>query len=343
MKRDFVEALRAAERAREDQSLRQGAAHRISQQILEGRGSKRAALRRRALSLIAVPALAAVALLVFVLSTAGSGSGSGDAAEVMVAEAVGAQTVLPAGTRAVAAEQRLEVTTAQTGAVLEREPAGVRMLQGTARFEVERRTAGEAEVVVLVSHGRIEVLGTQFTITQREDGGEVTLHEGSIRFRADQGREVLLTPGETLKWPLPVVAELTPVPAPLPSRSEEEEKVEDAEPVPPPSAPVAEKRTPRAAPEQTFDVEGLIENVELMRRQGRFEDAVAELQGALKRDLPKGTSERLSYELGAILTWQLRDEARACEVWSAHRARHGTEGRYAAEVTRAERALGCSR
>ncbi len=346
MKRDFVEALKGAEGAREGATLRQGAAHRISQQIQEGRGSRRKAARRRTLAIVLAPVMAAAAaLLVLVLKPASPEVGGG--APLQVAESVGSQTVLPAGSRAVAQQQRLEVVSEQ-GAVLEREAVGVRMVEGVARFSVQRRAPGEPEVVVQVSHGRIEVLGTEFTVTQRSDGGEVTLHEGSIRFRAEGGAEVLLSPGETLRWPLPVVAERAPLPLPI-----EDEPSPEQAPVPetgpetvPETGPerpqVVQRRAPRQ-PAPAFDVGAVIESVEVFRRQGRFEEAAGELEKALRRSLPDATAERLSYELGDILTWQLRDKEAACAVWAEHRARHGSESRYAQEIARAERTLGCGR
>lgn len=345
MKRDFVEALKGAEGAREGATLRQGAAHRISQQIQEGRGSRRRAARRRTLAIALAPVMAAAAaLLVMVLRPSSPEDGS---APLQVAESVGSQTVLPAGSRAVAEQQRLEVVSEQ-GAVLEREAVGVRMVEGVARFSVQRRAPGEPEVVVQVSHGRIEVLGTEFTVTQRQDGGEVTLHEGSIRFRAEGGAEVLLSSGETLRWPLPVVAERAPLPLPIeeepsPEQAPAPETDPETEPEAAPDRPqVVQRRTPRQ-PAPAFDVGAVIESVEVFRRQGRFKEAAGELEKALRRSLPDATAERLSYELGDILTWQLRDKEAACAVWAEHRARHGSQSRYAQEIARAERTLGCGR
>jgi transmembrane sensor len=338
MKGDFEKALREAERAREHRTLRQGAAYRISEEVLAGR-ARRSPLRRRAGLLAAVAALPVLAFLAFRISQPGPApSPSPSPPRMQLAQpeasapgprlptAPDGQMALGAGDPKFDAALRLHVQAVEdTGAVLVREDAGLRVVQGAARFDVQPRAPGEAEVAVLVSHGRIEVLGTAFTVVQGEDGGEVTLHHGRIRYRGDgDGREVLLAPGESLRWPLPpsAVAEVAPGPAPPPGRQG---------PRPHPS--------PRRAP--AVDVEALIEELELLRRQGRFEEAVTRLDGVLRGELPEATAERLSYELGSILTWQLRSRERGCAVWAAHRERHGAGGRYAAEVGRAERALGC--
>jgi transmembrane sensor len=52
------------------------------------------------------------------------------------------------------------------------------------------------------------------------------------------------------------------------------------------------------------------------------------------------TREQLSYELGAILTHQLKDVAAACAHWKIHRRQHPAS-RYAAEVESAQARLGC--
>ncbi|MBX5484063.1 MAG: hypothetical protein IRZ16_19740 [Myxococcaceae bacterium] len=107
----------------------------------------------------------------------------------------------------------------------------------------------------------------------------------------------------------------------------------------PPPTPASPAVTP-AAPQPAVDVDALIEELNVLRRRGQFADAAARLERALAQPLPDATSERLSYELGSILTWQLRDTARACKVWKQHQNAHPA-GRYAAEIERAEQSLGC--
>ena len=52
------------------------------------------------------------------------------------------------------------------------------------------------------------------------------------------------------------------------------------------------------------------------------------------------TRERLSFELGSLLTYQLHDVKRACAHWDAHRRAYGN-GRYDAEVRAAAERLAC--
>ncbi|MGA9523127.1 MAG: hypothetical protein WBV82_16790, partial [Myxococcaceae bacterium] len=88
------------------------------------------------------------------------------------------------------------------------------------------------------------------------------------------------------------------------------------------------------------DVAKLIEEITTLRRLGRFGEAAGRLEQALTAPLPSSTRERLSYELGSILTWQVRDTGRACSVWQAHRA-SWPNGRYGAEIDRAAGVLAC--
>lgn len=352
MKRDFVQALQEAERAREGAELRPGAAYRISEAARAG--SPDGEGRRRLWVVATALALPLVAFIAFFISQPGDAPPRMRTARMMADEAPRQEllTVTSPDGRIALADgawkfdegQRLHVGS-ERGAVLRREEAGLRVVEGVARFDVQTRAAGEAEVVVLVSHGRIEVLGTQFTVVQREDGGEVTLHEGRIRFRAEDGREAVLMPGESLRWPLPQLAEVVPeapAAAPVPVAPEQQpEQQPEPRAVPQRRAPVRAPEQRAGTPQPGVDVEALISELEVLRRQGKFEDAASRLQATLRRDLPSGTAERLSYELGSILTWQLRDAARGCEVWADHRQKHGSAGRYGAEVTRAERALGC--
>ncbi len=192
------------------------------------------------------------------------------------------------------------------GAVLELdEPAqfretldGVELTQGVVTFDVDHDFPRAAPYRVRVSHGFIEVLGTRFTVTQRWGEGEVTLHRGSIRFTSDDGQVRQLTPGQTLRWPLApalktVVKAKTTRPAP-----------KMVEPVP-------------------LDLDALLERVAVLRSRGEYEVAVVTLREALQQPLSDQTAERLSFELGSILSRQLHDEARANEHWRWHRTRFG--------------------
>jgi transmembrane sensor len=239
---------------------------------------------------------------------------------------------------------------AQEGAQVRREAGGLRILSGVVTLDVRKRRPGEPRAVILVSHGAIEVMGTRFTITQGSAGGNVVLHEGSIRFRSNDGRVKMLVPGESLSWPLPPEfaerAEPTaPVAAAAPAPSEKVEVAPAPETVGTTPVEIAAESA-NAGPHRKPLVAGpdigkLIEDISTLRRLGRFEEAATKLQGALGAKLPSSTRERLSYELGSILTWQLRDANRACRVWRTH-MNYWPNGRYSSEVDRAEQALDCS-
>jgi transmembrane sensor len=199
---------------------------------------------------------------------------------------------------------------------------GVELAAGTLTLDVNHDRPRASPFRVRVSHGDLEVLGTRFTVTQRHDGGEVTLHRGSIRFRDAAGQTRVLSPGQRLSWPLP--AELRaerPVVAPAPQPKRAREK----------TAP-----KPLEAPAK-FDAEALLERIAVLRSRGQYEEAVTALASALQTR----ADERLSFELGAILTRQLRDATRACEHWSAHRARF-ERGRYEREISLARAELRCA-
>lgn len=95
------------------------------------------------------------------------------------------------------------------GPVQLRDDGDLRLLDGTAMFDVTTVAKGEAPTRILVSHGVIEVLGTRFTIEQGPHGGHVDLFEGSIRFVDLEGVVTEIAPGQRHAWG-DVVAELVP-------------------------------------------------------------------------------------------------------------------------------------
>jgi transmembrane sensor len=243
---------------------------------------------------------------------------------------------------------RCTVVDARTGSsigvagpvALRRETRGVRVLRGRVEVAVRKRPVGAQPARVLVSHGVIEVMGTQFTVDQNEGGGRVALHEGAIRFVADDGRSVRLAPGEALSWPLPAPA------APAPAAQ--------AAPPPPPVLPAVTVRARPAAPAPAHEaappsvapapapapVNAVLERVATLRSRARFAEAVDDLVAALGREYPTAARERLSFELGSLLTYQIGDAARACAHWRAHARSFGHQ-RYDREIEQAERTLGC--
>lgn len=363
--RNFNQALREVDAARANRSLPAEAEQRIRERI--DRAQRRqwwspaypvaAALAAACLALVAyswwrsaeqvAPASSEVKGFV-----AESGGSARTAPEVLRSE--GDHVVATAHAQVFDFGSRIHVE-AQPGAAFAHDPRGLKVLSGTVELAVNKRHPGEAPAAVLVSDGAIEILGTRFTVVQRAQDGEVTLHEGRIQFVANDGRIVILHPGESLHWPLPpklaqntAPAPTGVVPAPFPEVAATEQAAPPA-PVEKPAAravgnlrprPNATVQSPPVPAAPAFDVAAFIDELNVLRRRGQYAEAAARLESALKQDLPDATSERLSYELGDILTWQLKDTARACEVWSNLRAQH-PNGRYSTEVKRATDSLGC--
>lgn len=239
--------------------------------------------------------------------------------------------------RATLKDGQLGATLAVTGSArLRRLTDGVDVGSGIVDLDVDHSVARAAPYQVRVSHGAIEVLGTHFTVTQRAEGGEVKLHRGSIRFRATDGRVELLSLGQKLSWPLPALT-VAPVPAPV----EPEPKVKK----PAPLAVRAPEPEPKVEPvpvvQKVFDPEELLNRLAVLRSRGQYEEAVSTLRRELGQEHPAATRERLSYELGAILTVQLGDKVRGCAHWSQH-LRQFPHGRYDREVSQARSKLECA-
>lgn len=226
---------------------------------------------------------------------------------------------------------------------LRREPGGVRVLSGEVEVRVARRPAGAA-ARVLVSGGVIEVLGTRFQIVQRAEGGRVSLLEGRIRFVASAGEAFELEPGESLAWPVPPRA-APPVPSPPPLEPAPRAPAPPSRPKPN-AAPAAQSTSPRPAPAappgaaSNEDELAIFERVGALRSRGRYEEAVRELGAELARAGSASRRERLSFELGSILSFQLRQRERACAHWAEHR-RAFPRGTYAQEVAQAMEQEGC--
>lgn len=200
-----------------------------------------------------------------------------------------------------------------SGARLGRRPSGVQIFAGTVEVQVAPQPPG-SPVRIQVSGGFIDVLGTRFTVVQKLDSGQVTLHDGHIRF-VDGEESVDLIAGQTLNWPRPAA----------PAKPDED-------PLPSPVLPV------RKVPQESREV---FERVGALRVRGQFAEAVAELEAALRRPAPQQTRERLSFELGSILSYQLKTVSKGCAHWKAHRRTFRGAG-YAAEIEQARKQLGCA-
>lgn len=223
-----------------------------------------------------------------------------------------------------------------------REARGIRVLEGRATFDVQKRTEPTDVVRVLVSGGSIEVHGTRFTVTENGAGaGSVELHEGSIDFIDEGALAHRLRPGEVLTWPV----------APEPPSmlggddADEEDELTPLGPISPRQK--KQKKNPTRPSDidwrlfdQRVHAQAVITELSALRQSGQWEDAVRLLERELNRGAPD-TRERLSFELGLIYTWQLKDQPAACAHWKQHR-REYPEGRFDVEIDRAAETLGCA-
>lgn len=222
---------------------------------------------------------------------------------------------------------------------LRHEARGLRVVSGRIELDVDKRAPDAEPMRVLVSHGEIEVHGTKFSVDQLPNGGGAALlFEGRITFRADDGREVVLVPGQSVAWPLPP----PPAPAPAPQRDDsfKGEKEEDVlAPLPPPPAADA-GAADWTAHDRLLRAHTLLERIPKLRARGKFAQAAAELQAAMKQDLPAAARERLSFELIDILANELWDNPRACVYVKDHAWRYPA-GRYDDEIVRIREELNC--
>jgi transmembrane sensor len=200
---------------------------------------------------------------------------------------------------------------------------------------VNQRPPGARAAEVLVSGGTIQVLGTRFTVAQRNGSGRVTLHEGRIRFVAADRRAlpVVLAPGESLQWPVRISPARQASANEAPSASSTTPALHDTKHAD--KGPGAPPGSARARP-----MSALLERVAVLRSRGQYRQAADELAKALPpRAAPR--AESASYELGSILTYQLADRVRGCAHWRRHQ-RQFAGGTFAAEVQRAQAKLGCA-
>jgi hypothetical protein len=234
------------------------------------------------------------------------------------------------------------------GTLLRRERQGVRLVRGTADFQVEPRV--ETPFAVYVSGGRIEVLGTRFAVVQGDAAGEVRLTEGSIRFVDLQGRETLLHPGQRLEWPEAAVEEAPPLPPALPAP-------DTAAPPPPPATKIrhhprapdrpaparlappvpARVQADEAVEAQQRSVLAEIDGLRIRREDDRL---VARLDEILAGQVPEPLRERLSFERCDVLAHRAGEERRACEAIGRQLVTY-PGGQYAPQLQRLRRSLGC--
>ncbi|WP_245815055.1 FecR domain-containing protein [Cystobacter ferrugineus] len=332
--RDFRAELRREDQFRREQGMPPAARARLWSRLRDAREPKPARHRRPVWLMVAASA-AALALAVFFWSAPSARSLGGlelaQATPDLRVREDAAGVEIQMGEAALVDDARGLALRNLGPLVVRREPSGVRLVRGRAEFSVERRKPGASPVVVLVSGGAIEVMGTRFTVEEREAGGAVTLHEGAILFRRLTGEVVQLRPGQTLGWPVAEPAE--------PARRElASPEPEPPQPLATPSPVVASSRPPAAAG-RAPSVEEILRELEVLRGRHEFEQAARYLEAAMRKQ-PAATRERLSFELGSLLTYQLEDAQRACAHWARHE-RQFQRGRYAEAVQRARETLSC--
>lgn len=352
-KPSFADALRQADQALIDHGVPAAIERRLRNRLDERR---RGSASRLAIGIAITATMAAAVLFLFVfrgentppLALATSGFTIENASQDLRYQESGSDgLILTQGTcEVVSAKFGIRIT--NTGKVaIQREHDGLRLVDGTASFSVKKRLHSQIPARILVSHGVIEVLGTEFTVHQREHGGDVLLHEGAIRFVAASGEVRTLAPGDSLSWPLPLAtpavpdAKIDPVSEP---------PVEDNPPIS--AKPLhATERIPRRdasdpEPETKLAAEPTVHNVfaELakLRSRGQYEQAAKMLRSAIGDGRTTASAgEQFSYELGAILSDRLHDKDAACAHWKIHTRRYN-RGKYATEVESAQLRLGCT-
>lgn len=228
---------------------------------------------------------------------------------------------------------------------LRRERQGVRLLRGAAAFQVEPRQ--EAPFAVYVSGGRIEVLGTRFTVVQGDDAGEVSLTDGSIRFVDDRGHETLLRPGQQLRWPPAPIDEVLPPPtapeaAPLPAPARGTKRRHPQPEAPASSAELAptEPPGPLAPAEAAARQRSVLAEIDGLRIRREDDRLVSRLDEILAEGVPEPLRERLGFERCDVLAHKLGEERRAC-VEIERQLMTYPRSEYASRLQQSWRSLGC--
>ncbi len=259
---------------------------------------------------------------------------------------------------------------------LRNEGAELRVVDGTVLFEASTVPPGQPPTRIHTSHGRIEVIGTRFSIEQGLYGGHVDLFEGHIRFVSLDEEVTDIQPGQRYSWGQTLAAatgpglETLPKPAAVPTDEGPEMRVDDVPTAStdverevddgPSRAAVGSRRRgrgstkrakadPGAEPEPAPSTEegtadeaaAVIDEVTKLRSRGHYAEAAAVLrraQGARRWD--RRTAQVMSYELGEIIERHLGDREAACAHWVAHQRRFAG-GRYDRAIDRARERLEC--
>jgi hypothetical protein len=202
---------------------------------------------------------------------------------------------------------------------------------GRVLFDVQPVRPGEDSIMIGVSGGTIEVVGTRFEVDQGPDGGRVDLFEGKIRFHDPDGTVTDVAPGTRHAWGDRREAVMILEPT---DDADVQVEILDVEPARvrarPPSEP---RRTAREAAE-------IIERVDRLRRSGRTSEGAALLRRAVDDRWDPRTAQVLSYELGEFLHRYVGDRDGACRHFAAHQRRF-PRGRYRTAVERIRERLAC--
>ncbi|NTX07273.1 FecR domain-containing protein [Myxococcus sp. CA040A] len=332
--RDFRAELRREDPLRREQGMPPAVRARLWSRLRNSRAPKPAWHRRPVFWGLAASAVALAFAVFFMRAPSARSLGGLEVARASVdlmAREDAAGVMIEGGEAALMDVARGITLRNQGPLVVRREPSGVRLVHGRAEFSVNHRQPGAPPAVVLVSGGAIEVMGTRFTVEERGGEGTVTLHEGAIAFRGLSGAVVPVGVGQTLAWPVAVPSE----PA-LP----ESAPPESGRPAPlaAPSPKLAPTRVP-STPVRTPSAEDVLRELEVLRGRHEFEQAARYLEEAMRKQ-PVATRERLSFELGSLLTYQLKDARRACSHWARHEQQF-QRGHYAEAVQRARGTLAC--
>lgn len=221
----------------------------------------------------------------------------------------------------------------------------IRMHEGRAVFDVEHVGPSEPPVRVEVSHGAIEVLGTRFEVEQGAHGGRVDLFEGRIRFTGHDGTQVEILPGQRHRWGETQAAAspaANPPKQPSIGPAIEDEIQIDVDPEPATaSRPAGRADKPlEKSPDTASQAAAIIERVGELRAAGRYREAAAMLEDALRRRWDRRTGQVLSYELGELLHRHLGDRAGACRHLAKHQRRYRS-GLYSAAIETTRARLEC--
>jgi len=374
-RRSFVDELRELDRATQAERLRPGAVHRIARRLdAELLPAELPSRRRTWIPMASFAAGAALVLAVLAFGGEPQVATRQEAAPAPMHAAwqVGGDNChVTRGEVELVLDGSCRVEPPRDGVVIESRATtrlrptegGVALVDGTALFETMNGPEG-VPWRVEVPGGVLELLAARLSVVVVDDRGHVDLLEGTMRFLGEDGRVHAVEPGERFRfgtggalaaWVEPAEGSAT---AAAVERAPDDGSVDpsatgeagaDAEPALAAGERLAAlgeathkpgRRGRGEATPSSEELRRIVDRVADLRAQRQYQAAVTLLRDALRERWDRRTREVLSYELGTILSTQLRDEAGACAHWAAHREQFPA-GRYARAIERAEERLGC--